>query len=371
MKKTLDLAFCLLFVALLVIPFALSNFRKDQVSDLDNSYLPEIDWSEEVSARERIDQLENYLNMRIGLRSLALDGYVRLNDRLFSLMDHPSYMYGKAGHVFFKTPNYLLDYQHLNLDQPWAEHFASWMQTFSHMARDRGVKFYYLLIPDKKTVYSEFFPSGFNVLGDVSRTDQVLAELEKTDVNWFYCLDLLLETKKTMPVANVKYDAGHWNENGAFVVLQAVIDRMRAETPEIPPLTLEEFDVSTEHMSSLQTSNFPIDEDVPLYTRKQTEATDVREWLKPNLTDGERSNYCTHYVDPAHPDLPKLLVIHDSYLMHDEKFFLNHFSEVTFLHRSNLFGPQVFERYLDTIQPDIILYENPERSFEIKFDPNK
>ena len=369
MKNRLDLFFCLLFVALLALPFSLSNFKKNQVSELDNTYLPEIDWSEEVSARERISQLENYLDMRIGLRSLALDGYVRLNASLFGLMDHPTYMYGKEGHVFYKTANYLLDYQHLNLDQPWAEHFSGWMQVFSDMAHAQGAEFYYLLIPDKKTVYSEYFPSGFNVLGELSRTDQVLAELEKTDVDWFYCLDLLLEAKKTMPVANVKYDAGHWNENGAFVVLQAQIDRMRVRNPEIPPLRAEEFVIDTEHMDSLQTSHFPIDEDVPRYTRSRTTAVEDKAWLKEHLTGAERENYCTHYVDPEHPELPRLLVIHDSYLMHEEKFFLGHFSEVTFLHRYNLTGPQVFARYLENIQPDIVLYENPERSFEIRFDP--
>lgn len=371
MKKATELLFCLLFVGLLLVPLALTDFRKDQVSELDNTYLPEIDWSETVSPRDRIDQLEVYLNMRVGLRAPALDLYVRLNDRVFGLMDHPTYMYGREGWVFYKTPAYLLDYQHLNLDQPWAEHFAGWMQTFSDMAREQGADFYYLLIPDKKTVYREYFPAGFNVQGDVSRTDQVLAALEQTDVDWFYCLDLMLEAKKSLPVANVKYDAGHWNENGAFVVLQALLERFRERHPEIPALERSEFDVGAEHKDSLQTSHFPIDEDVPLYTRRQTDAKEDRDWLKTHLTAGERENYCTHYVDPSHPELPKLLVIHDSYLMHDEKFFLGHFSEITFLHRYNLTGPQVFRRWLEEIQPDIILFENPERSFEIRFDPEK
>ena len=369
MKNVWNTVFCILFVLLLALPFAFSNFKKDQVSELDNTYLPELDWSGDCSVRERISQLENYLDMRIGFRNQALDSYIWLNDRLFRLMAHPTYMYGKNGYVFFKTPNYLEDYQHLNLDQPWAEHFVGWMQTFSNMARDRGVDFYYLLIPDKKTVYSEYFPSGCNVLGDVSRTDQVLAELQKTDVNWFFPLELMLEAKKTQSMANPKYDAGHWNENGAFVVLQALIERMREQHPELPPLRLEEFEIGTEHMDTLPVSHFPIDEDVPVYSRKQSSAEEDKQWLKEHLTGAERGNYCTHYVDSSHPELPKLLVIHDSYLIEHEKFFEGHFSELTFLHRVNLTGPAVFERYLEDIQPDVVLYENPERSFEISFDP--
>ena len=371
MKKILDILFCGAFVLLLLLPLTLTNFKKNQSSELDNSYLPEIDWSASVPIRERIGQMEEYLNMRIGFREPALDLYVRLNDRLFGLMDHPIYMYGKEGYVFQATDNYLADYQHLNLDPEWTEHFVGWLQQFSDMAHASGAEFWYTLIPDKKTVYSEYFPDGYNVYGTVSRTDQLLEALSRTDVDWFYALDTLKEAKQHSQVANVKYDAGHWNDNGAFVTVQAVLELLRQRHPEIPPLERSEFTITTAHKDSLQTSHFPIDEDVPLYTRRHTESEEHPEWLRQTLRFPEKESYRTHYVNPSHPELPKLLVIHDSYLINKECFFLDHFSEVTFIHRYNLKGPHIFEEYLELVDPDVVIYENPERSLPIRFDPEQ
>ena len=362
MKKILNIAFCLLFVVLLALPAALTNFKKDQASERDNTYLPEIAWSEKVPIRDRIEEVEEYYNKRVGFRYQALDAYVVLNDRLFQLMDHPLYMYGKDHYVFCSADYYIADYQHLNLDEPWAEEFAGWMQRFSDISHSHGAEFYYTLIPDKKTVYEEFFPAGYNKLGDVSRTDQLLAALSKTDVDYVYALDWLLEAKKSMPVANVKYDAGHWNANGTFTYAQRMIELMRKTHPEIPPLERSEFEVTTVRQKYLAQSQFQINEDVPEYIRKNLESVSESEQLQNTLTCRIDYPKPVCYVDDQHPELPRLLIIHDSYLTGHEQYFQDHFSMVTMIHRDNVKGPHDFEAYLNTLQPDIVIFENPERS---------
>lgn len=364
MRKILDILFCLLFVVLLVIPLALTNFKKNQVSDLDNAYLPEIDWKEDVSIRRRIEQVEEYYNKRVGLRRAALDAYVRLNDRLFSLMDHPSFMYGKDHYVFFSLDYYIADYQHLNLDREWAESYAGWMQRFSDLAKSRGADYYYTLIPDKKTVYAEYFPSGYNKLGSVSRTDQLLEALSKTDVQYVYTLDWLLEAKKTEPVANRKYDAGHWNQNGTFAYARELIELLREKYPEIPPLERDEFERTEVLKKYLPNSDFPINEYVPQYTRINVESVNDTRWLKSHASFRVEKPEPCRFVNPAHPELPKLLIFHDSYLNGEVRFFLEHFSEVTMIHRDNVKGPHDLEAYLDLLKPDIVIFENPERSLQ-------
>lgn len=64
------------------------------------------------------------------------------------------------------------------------------------------------------------------------------------------------------------------------------------------------------------------------------------------------------------PELPKLLILHDSYLNGEAKLFLDHFSEVTLIHRGNVKGPHVYEAYLELLRPDIVIFENPERSLQ-------
>ena len=364
MKKILDILFCLLFVVLLLIPLALTNFKKNQASERDNAYLPEIDWKEDVSVGKRIEQVEEYYNKRVGLRNKALDAYILLNDKLFSLMDHPTYMYGKNHYVFFDLDYYIADYQHLNLDEEWAAEYAGWMQRFSDLAHSHGAEYYYTLIPDKKTVYEEYFPSGYNKLGSVSRTDQLLTALSKTDVAYVYVLDWLLEAKKTEPVANQKYDAGHWNQNGAFAYARELIELLRNTHPEIPPLERDEFKITTQLQKYLPNSEFPINELVPQYTRINIASVNKSKWLKDSASFRIKKPEPVYFVNEAHPELPKLLILHDSYLNGEAKLFLDHFSEVALIHRDNVKGPHDFEAYLELLRPDIVIFENPERSLQ-------
>lgn len=366
MKKWMNFIFGLAFLALLLAPLLTINLKQDQISEIDNEYLPEMDWTLNGGLPKKI---ETYVDARIGFREEALDLYQKLNDQCFGLMEHPIYMYGKDGYVFFKQDAYLRDYQHLNLDEEWAQEFVASLGAFSNAAHERGMDFIYLFLPDKKTIYPEYFPDSIRVKGEVSRTDQVLAALEHTDIDWIWAKEAMLKGKETMQVCNVKYDAGHWNDNGAFLVYQRLYEEIRKYFPEVPALSLEDYTIEMHRMTSLPTSKFAIWEEVPIYQLKE-ETTAVADyiWAEEHLFFPAENSYYNRYVNPAKQDQPKLLVFHDSYMLGDERFFYENFSEVTFIHRSNLVNEAVYERYLDLVQPDLVIYENPERVLPITFD---
>ena len=225
-----------------------------------------------------------------------------------------------------------------------------------------------MLIPDKKAVYPEHLPDGLNQFGEISLTDQVLHSMSKLDVNWIYLLDALVEAKQHSQVFNVKYDAGHWNDLGAFEGLCELYRRLRADYPEIPMLTKDAYDMSMVHVSSLQVSHFAIDEDVPNYSLKVSTAIQDRDWLDKNLNFPDETAYRNRFINPEKRGLPKLLVIHDSYLAGRERFFTENFSEVTFIHRYNLAEGMILEEYLNILKPDIVVFENPSSSFGFHID---
>ena len=227
-----------------------------------------------------------------------------------------------------------------------------------------------MLLPDKKTVYPEYFPKTINIINEVSRTDQVLNALDKNNVNYYWAKDTMLEGKKSVPVNNVKYDAGHWNENGAFWVLRELFDELKTKHPEIDALTEEEFNITEQLMTSLMVSHFRIDEPVPLYTLKNSTAIEqTAQFSEGLILPSSEDKYMTRFINPECADKPSILVFHDSYLKGYEKFFTNHFSEVTFIHRYNLFNLECLKYYIEKTDADIIIYENPERTWEI--DLNK
>lgn len=359
MKRIGNIIFCLVFLAMLVLPFLFTNFKKNVKSDIDNEYLPEL---ETESVEKFVKSADDYLDKRIGLREESLELYQLLNDKLFSEMEHPNHMYGKNGHMYYKWDNYIADWQHLNLNDEWAEGFAKGIKSFQDYSESKDKKFIYMLLPDKKTIYPEYFPDGYNVKGELSRTDQVLSYLDEYSVNYYWAKDTMLEGKKTMAVNNKKYDITHWNENGAFIVLRELYSRIG-----LPTLDINDYEVTEKVEKYLPNSDFVINESVPLYSLKEQNAILDRGWHEENELEfpGETPSYFSYHYNPENPDAPRLLVIHDSYLAEKEKFFCENVSELFFLHRYNIHNIEWFKYYVDKIDPDIIIYENPERSWEI------
>ncbi len=362
MKKIINIVFSLLFFCVLVIPAVTAEYGKNVQSELDNAYLPEL---ENVTVENFNTEFSNYFDKRIGFRDEMLTAYQKLNDTLFDVMEHPTYMYGEDGFVFFKDTIYINTYQHLDLDAKGTKAFADALLNFQNYVEGKGMDFLYFYLPDKETVYPEYYPKGVNVYGDVSRSDQIIDNLKKNGVNYLFTKDLMREHKKIELVNNKKYDAGHWNQNGAFVSIQHLYDVLRQKWPQIEPLKKDEFNLSTIIMESLPVSHFEINEEFVYYNLKQTTAVDKTAEFFRDVVISFPNHNKVHYENKQCADKPKLLIFGDSYLGGYERFFINHFSEYTYIHRYNVYNQEFFEYYVDKVNPDIVIFENPERSHMI------
>lgn len=362
MKKWINIIFCTIFFCCLICPLLTMNFSHDQESEIDNAFLPEL---EPFGAPTFIASAEEYVAKRIGFRAEALSMYQKLNDAVFGLMEHPNYMYGSEGHVFFSDPVFIKRYQHLDLNQASADLFAQAMSGFQTYAEAKGKMFLYWLLPDKESVYPEFYPSSINVMGDESYTDQILSSLSEYRVNYLFVKNAMVEGKKSMLVNNIKYDAGHWNDNGAFVSALELYSVLRQQFPSIEPPRMEEYTVGTKTETSLDTSHFEINEAVPFYELIEIQSEDLSRQLRKEVYLSSPENYAYHYVNPQQEDKPSILFFSDSYLVNHTKFFREKFSESIFIHRYNCLNQEAFEYYVDYYDPDIVIFENPERSHPI------
>lgn len=359
MKKWMNLVFCAAFLLAIALPLANMETEGNKRSMIDNAYLPKL---EDIRPEHFGMDFEEYFAKRIGFREWSLHCYELLNDRLFGRLEHPLYMYGKEGHIFFRGNEYIRAYQHLNLNEAGAEAFADSVRKFQDYCQAQGKDFLYMLIPDKETVYPEYYPDTVNVYGETSLSDQVMAELEKRQVSFFYCKDAMLEGKKSLNVNNVKYDAGHWNQHGAFFSIQALFEVLRQNHPQIQALTQEEFDITMETQEFLDISTFVIREQIPRYALKNNRAEKETEGFFADVALAFPNNHFCHYRNPQCSDQPKLLIFGDSYLAGYEQFLNGHFREYTYIHRYNLCNQEFFEYYVDLVDPDIVILENPERS---------
>ncbi len=358
MKKTIsNLVFIMIFTAMLIVPVLFMNTEKNQISKIDNKKLAE--WPGFSLALRTQNEMEDYLNDRIGFRETAIETYIELNDRLFGVMVHPLFMYGRDGHIFYKDPAYIAAYQRLNTDPAYLDSFVSFLAETNAYLESKNIRFLYFLCPDKKTIYAEYFPAGIHVKEDNESIVEYLGQaLSNTEVNAIIPTEELLAAKRERVVYNRLYDATHWNAFGAFIAQQLIDEKLQEWFPEVPPLREEDFDLRFEHRDTLDVAQFSIDETVPIYTPKYDPSQDATYVLEPYLTC-ETVNFYSHHVNPEAPDERILLVFTDSYFVNYTDFYTARFKEVYFVHRQN---SDYLQYFVNLCFPDLVIFETAERS---------
>lgn len=356
-QKRSNIVFILLFMAILLLPVVFMNTKTNQISRIDNKNLtewPGLSWK--LSTK---DAMEAYINDRIGFREDAIETYIELNDKLFHVMVHPLFMYGQEGHIFFKDPAYISAYQRLNTDPEFLDSMVTFLQQTQDYLDSKDIKFIYYLCPDKKTIYSEYFPKEIHVQTEnESVIEHVEASLEKTDVNSIIPVDELLAAKQEKVVYNKMYDATHWNEFGAFLGHKLIDDKVQEWFDDVPPLTEDDYNLTFEKRDTLDVAEFPIDEEVPVYTLKNDTSGDATYVLEPSL-DCPNKNFFSHHVNPEAPNDRIVLVFTDSYFAGYTDFYTNRFKEVYFVHRQNF---DCLQYLVNLTFPNLVIFETAERS---------
>jgi len=236
---------------ILVLPIAFIDTEKNKKSLLDNRVLAELPKSDSPSFNS---EFEDYLQDRIGFRSPFVTGYQLVNSIVAKELKHPLYTYGKNGYVFLTIQNNIefSDYHKL---------FADTVIRMSNYCKQKGVPFYFMLDPEKSSVYRRYLPNGVNYNDEW--VDVLLDYLQDNGVTVINNKELLIEKSYTEQVFNRKYDAGHWNDLGRFYGTNNLWATAKKDFPNVSEYTLDEFDVSTKVGKYLSNSAFPVNERTP------------------------------------------------------------------------------------------------------------
>jgi len=327
---------------ILVVPIAKMNRAPNQVSEIDNRTLaerPPLKLGAGFTAG-----IETYLLDRIGFRITMIHVYQKICDVLFKKLVHPIYMYGEDGYIFFKG-GYIDDYQHININKALIENYGAYLDRVYQYLSDRNIKFIYFLAPDKKSVYSEFFPRTINVFGDKSQATMLIDELKLKKIPFIHPIKEFLEAKKYEQIYNKKYDAGHWNEHGAFVGYSMINKKLKEYFPNVKLLSKSDFNISIEKVTSLHVSHFKIDEEIPKYKSKPLKTEDVTQ----NKTAIQT----------------RILVFHDSYFNNMNRFYSGNYLEIKFF---NIDKIDKLEDFVNRYEPDVVLIENAERAISVWYN---
>ena len=336
----------MLFLAFLIVPVIFINRKDNQVSEIDNTILMNADQVGKVNSLS--DDTEVYLSQHIGFRDRMLTEYIDVNDKAFNMLIHPQYEYGKEGYVFFKMP---VEKQ----DAGYLKAFARFTKRMQKYCNKRDIYFLYCINPDKTEIYSEYLPAGVNLTYFRQRYLRVM--LDKYGVNYMDNVPVLEEAAKSQQVFNIKYDAGHWNDTGAYVGMSNILSELAKYDPSIPQNKREDYTAVESVNEYLPLSYFEINEPTVTLTRNKPEAIDIS-LQDTDVRINPMYNDFSHYVNPKHKKLPRILVFRGSYFLGREKFMTESFSESIFVHSyENVFN---LEYYVERYKPDIVLFESVE-----------
>lgn len=351
--KKIKIGTIIIFIVLLFIPILKFNWKENVVSEIDNrtltnnplgpNYQPENDDDDLTNA------IENYLQDRIGFRDQMIYLYTVANDKLFDKMVHPTYTYGKDGYVFFnaeRQPEF--NEYHVT--------FIDMIEKIQDYCEARNVPFLFVFEPAKISVLQDELQEGINYNNDW--VQDFMKELDERDINYVDNTSLLKEKmEEGENVFNKKYNAGHWNDLGAFYGVNSVLEALKAWYPTIHINQKDEFDITEQLNTSLMVSEFPIHEYEPIFTPK-VKINDITDQYAKDIVLNEHFPHFQYVINEKRKEegAPKALVFQGSYMNEmGYKFLENSLGEYIAVHDyQNVIN---FDYYYNIFQPDCVIFE--------------
>ena len=364
--KIIKLLTVFLFSLIIVVPILTFNFQPNASSAIDNRMLTENPFSQASLNGENIlsENIENYVNDRIGLRDEMILAYTVLNDKIFGKMVHPNYQYGTDGYVFGQGLS-------VSSDQFTTYHvaFADMIKRIQDFCDERDIPFIFVFDPAKPAVLTEYIPSGINY--DRTWVEEFFVALDEREVRYIDNTEVLKEkTEQGEVVFNQKYDANHWNDLGAYYGTNSVLEELQKDFPVLDVNDINDFTVTEELETSLPVSQFPINELVPNISIDTSNIVD-KTYLYGNEIEMDSAYQTFGYyenLEKLDEGSPKALVFQGSYMNnYGYKYFENAFGEYIYVH--NYQNVLNFPYYYNIFKPDCVIFEVTEYTFSNIYFP--
>jgi hypothetical protein len=238
-----------LFALALSLPILDSCFRFDPTSPpSENRVLADFPPlpGNRGDLKNYLSESELYFNDHFGCRRVLIMWHKKLKWSLFRQKNlRNDVLVGTDGWLFISGAGMI---EHFRGALPFTElELNDWRKLLEHR-RDwlaaRGIKYLFVIAPDKQSIYPEYLPTWLKNLGGRTRLDQFLDYMHAHST--VEVLDLrpaLLAVKKSAPVY-LQTDT-HWNELGAFVACEEIVRTLAVhQMPGLVPVSLSAFDQS-------------------------------------------------------------------------------------------------------------------------------
>lgn len=353
-----------IFLAMLILPLLYADWKGGASSATENRVLAKAPWAMEDQAVNYPDATEAWINDNAGFRSMAMKTRVRLEYGLFRHSTVSNYLIGQEEWIYFAPQEVISDYVGENLwPQGVLDEWNENLKLLNRLVEDSGAKLLMTIVPDKKTMYPEYYSPYLRHETEKTRTNQLA---ESIRANQSFPLVLMQETLEQNKYRGYLYflrtDTGHWNKLGAYVGYEKLMQEAEKLIGKMTYVPLDQCTIKP--VEEIGTFLNAIDLKEPGY-RIENERTSHQE-MKPEYLDKHHfltyenlpNQYKKYYVNTQGERLPRILYVGDSYGLQIDEYLAQSAASMMYIHRSDI---KTLHRLLDYEQFDLVIFEMVER----------
>ena len=310
---------------------------------------PQLRW-DEASLRALPEQLTRYFEDHFAFRQRMVRWQAVVRLRVLGVSPSKAVIKGRDGWLFYADDGAMTDYaEAAPFTSAELEQWRDTLQDTSDWLRAQGIAYVFVIAPDKHVIYPEYMPETIRRAA-ISRIDELVSHLREHSTVRVVDLRPPLLAAKTRERLYHRTDT-HWNDRGAFVGYQSILDALTEDFPALRHPSRSAFEprvVQSEGLDlagMLGLTEVLSEEDLLLVPRHPTAR--ILEPLHPNrrLTHGR-------IVTDAPNRGPRALVFMDSFGPALVPFLSEEFSRVVYLWQDNI-DPQVVEQE----RPQVVIQE--------------
>ena len=343
-----------IFLAVLSLPLMgmVLNLDRDAPSGENRTLAawPQLRW-DAASLRALPEQLTRYFEDHFAFRARLVrwQAIVRLD--VLGVSPSASVIKGRDGWLFYADDGAMQDYAEA---PPFTgvelEVWRHTLQDISDWLRGQGIAYLFVIAPDKHVIYPEYMPHTIRRAA-VSRIDQLVSDLRQHSTVRVLDLRPSLLASKSRERLYHRTDT-HWNDRGAFVGYQSIVDALSEEIPTLHSASHSAFEPRVVRSSGLDLAGMlglteVLREDDLVLVPRRPAAARILEPQYPN-----RRLTHARIVTEAPNRGPRAVVFMDSFGPGLVPFLSEDFNRVVYLWQDNM-DPQVVQQE----RPQVVIQE--------------
>ncbi|MBP6290636.1 MAG: hypothetical protein KA407_03225 [Spirochaetes bacterium] len=350
MKRYIKIFYFIIFMFFLCVPSFMTFSNININAKIDEKRTKAIRPQYEGSIIKYIKAYNKYFKDNYFGRDIAI--YFYSNIRYSLLHESPvpeKVIIGKDNYLFFcdkNDGNSIVDYQgYIELNSKDLENIYVWFKSFNDWLHQRNIKFYFVIAPDKQTIYYDKLPDTIKKV-DTTAADKIIPYLINRGIPVIDLRSVLLKSKEFYEELYYKTDT-HWNKLGAYLGYRKIIEQVSKDFISVAPAQY--------NLDVVKYSDKSHDGDLVkmMGISKYLHHKDVIFQYPKNYTLESPSDTIINTTGKS--NLPKAMIYRDSFTAHLVPLLSNNFSYCHYVMKYIHKDKEIDKNEIEEMKPDILM----------------